>query len=122
MQKRFAAGDADHWRAAFINGFEALLGRELFLKNVRGVLDLATAGTGQIASKQGLEHQHKRVPFSARELLAKHIARYRPHLRNRNAHFSTSMPRIIPEQRWGMIYAQANFGNLAKCPVIPQDA
>ena len=80
MQQRLAAGDGDHGRAAFFDGGEALLGRELLLEDVRRILHLAAAGAGQVAAEERLEHEHKRIALVAREPLLEDVGCNRPHL------------------------------------------
>src|SRR5438445_822822 len=75
-----AAGGRRHGRAAFVDGGEALLDRQVFPQDLRRVLDLAAAGTREITAEEGLEHQHEGVPFTTGELLPKDIGRHSPHL------------------------------------------
>jgi len=65
VHQRLAAGDRHHWRAAFVDGGEALLDRQVLPENLSRVLDLAAAGASQIAPEERLEHQHERVAFTA---------------------------------------------------------
>ena len=62
-------------RAAFVDGLEALLGRQVLLQDVGGVLDLAAAGAGEIAAEERLEHQHERISLAPGELLPQDVAR-----------------------------------------------
>ena len=78
--QRLAAGDGDHGRAALVDRAEALLGREVLLEHVRGILDLAAAGAGQVAAEQRLQHQHERVALAPLEALLQDVRRDRPHL------------------------------------------
>ena len=86
MHQRLAAGDGHHRRAALVDRAEALLGREVLLEHVRGILDLAAAGASQVAAEQRLQHQHQRIALAAVELLLQDVGRDRPHLRNWNTH------------------------------------
>ena len=86
MHERFAARNGNHGRAALIHRPEALLGRELALEHVGGVLDLAAACASQVAAEQRLQHQHQRILLPPGELLPYDIAGHRPHLRYRNTH------------------------------------
>jgi hypothetical protein len=43
VDQRLAAGDRDHWRAAFVHGVEAFLDRKPFVENGIGIIDLAAA-------------------------------------------------------------------------------
>ncbi len=65
MHERFAAGDGDHRRAAFVYGAKTFLRREIFFQDMGRVLDLAASGASQVAAEQGLEHEHERVLFAA---------------------------------------------------------
>ena len=67
-------------RAALVDCGDALLDRQIFLQDLGRVLDLAATGARQVATEQGLEHEHERIAFAAGELLTKHIGRYCPHL------------------------------------------
>ncbi len=82
MHERLAAGDGDHGRAAFVDRAEALLGREVLLEHMRGILDFAAAGAGQVAAKQRLQHEHQRVALAPLQALLEDIRRDRPHLGN----------------------------------------
>jgi hypothetical protein len=81
MQERFAAGNGDGGRAALIHCPEALFRRELHFEYVRWILNLATAGAGQIAAKEWLQHQHKRILLASLELLLDDVTCDRPGLR-----------------------------------------
>ena len=80
VQQRLPARDGDHGGAALLYRAEALLRGELSLQDVRRVLNLATAGTCQVAAKERLEHQHERILLPARELLLEYVSRYGPGL------------------------------------------
>src|SRR5581483_1726543 len=86
MQKRLAARNGDHRRAALFYGGKALLRRELLLQNVRRILHLAASGTSQVAAKKRLEHEYERVAILPAEALLQHVACDRPHLRNWHCH------------------------------------
>ena len=86
VQQRFAAGDADHRRTAFVGCVDALLDGEVLLQDRDGVLDLAAAGAGQVAAKERLQHEHERIALAPTEALLQHVAAYRHHLRRRNSH------------------------------------
>jgi len=92
MQQRLAAGDADHGGFAFLDGFEALLGCQVFLENVGGVLDFSAAGAGEIAAEEWLEHEDERISLSAGEFLPQHVACDGPHLGDWNSHGNRSIP------------------------------
>ena len=65
MDQRFATGDADHRRAAFLDRVEALLRGKTFIENVIGILNLAATGAGQVAAEEGLKHQDERIALAA---------------------------------------------------------
>ena len=87
MHERLAAGDGNHGRATLIHSAEAFLGRELFLEDVGGILDLAASGASQVAAKQRLQHEHERILLAPRKFLAQYVRRDRPHLRHGYGHF-----------------------------------
>ena len=60
MQQWLPARDRNRGRAALVHRAEAFFRRELRLQNVRGILNLAAAGTRQVAAEQRLQHQHQR--------------------------------------------------------------
>src|SRR6185503_11231283 len=72
--------------SALIDGLEALLDGEVLAEDLARILDLAAAGAGEIAAEQGLQHQDKRVLLALTQALREHVARHRPHLRDRYAH------------------------------------
>ena len=90
VHQRFAAGNGDHRRAALVHGFEAFFGGQFLLQDVRGILDFAAAGAGQIAAEQRLEHEDKRVALAPRKLLLEDVGCNRPRLRNRYRHLYPS--------------------------------
>ena len=80
IHQGLSSGNTHDRRAAFIRGVETLLGGELLLENMPGVLDLAAAGAGKIAAEERLEHQHERIPFLSRQLVFQNVGSNRPHL------------------------------------------
>src|SRR6266540_4337451 len=86
VHQRLAPGDAHDGSAALLHGLDALLDRQVLLEDLRGVLDLAAAGAGEVASEKRLEHEDQGVPLPAAELLLDHVARDRIHLGHRYAH------------------------------------
>ena len=62
MHQRLSAGNRHHRRAALVYRSKALFRRKVLLQHVRRVLDLATAGTSQVAAKQWLQHQNQWIP------------------------------------------------------------
>src|SRR6185503_5649780 len=84
VQQRLATGDRDHRRPAFLYRLKTLFRRELALEDMAGILDLAAAGTSQVAAEQRLQHQDERIPLASGELLPDDISSNRPRLRNGN--------------------------------------
>jgi hypothetical protein len=87
VDERLAARDADHGRAAFLDGVEALLRGQALIENVVGILDLAATGAGKIAAEERFEHQHEGVTLAPPELLGDDVRCNRPRLRDRNHSF-----------------------------------
>src|SRR5262249_44766476 len=92
MQQRFAPGNRDDRRSAFVDGPEALLGSEMLLEDVHRVLNLPATRTGEVAAEEGFEHQNDGKPAYPAELLPQHVGRHRPHLRKRNTHSEPPCP------------------------------
>jgi hypothetical protein len=69
---------------------ETRLGSEILPQHLGRVLNLATAGTRKIASKQGLEHQHQRIPAIPSQPLNRHMPKHSHHLANWNTHATNS--------------------------------
>ena len=86
MHQRFAAGDGDHGRSAFVDGFEAGFRREIGFQDVGWVLDLAASGAGQVAAEQRLEHEHERIALASGQFLAQNVGGHCPHLGYGNCH------------------------------------
>jgi hypothetical protein len=80
VDQRFAARDADHGGAAFLDGVEALLRGEALVEDVIRVLDLAAAGAGEVAAEERFEHQNERVTLAALQLLRNDVGGDRPGL------------------------------------------
>ena len=70
VQQRLAAGDRNGGRAALVDRGHASLVAQPLVQDLVGIVDLAAAGAGQVAAEQGLQHQHQRIAFAAREMLA----------------------------------------------------
>jgi hypothetical protein len=99
VKKRFAAGDGNHRGAAFIDGVEALLRREIFFEDVGGILNFSAAGAGEIAAEERFKHEHERIMFPPFDLLLEDVAGYGPHLGDGYAHevpFSTDNDTNFP--------------------------
>jgi len=58
VDQRFAARDRHHWRATFVYGPQRVFNAHSFLQDFFGVVDLAAAGTRQVALKQRFQHQN----------------------------------------------------------------
>src|SRR5581483_6549537 len=80
MKQGLATRDRDRGRATFIGRPEAFFGRELHLQNVGRVLNFAASRARQVAAKQRLEHEHKRILLAPFQLLSEDVSGYRPGL------------------------------------------
>jgi hypothetical protein len=87
MQQRFAAGNGNHRRAAFVHRFEALLGREMLAQDLDRVLDFSATIAGEVAAEQRLEHEHERIPLLAHEPVAHHVCSHRDCLLKCDCHY-----------------------------------
>src|SRR5262252_7181413 len=74
MHERLPAGDADDWRAAFIDRAKAFFRCELLLENMWRILDFAASGAGQIAAEEWFEHEDERIPLASCELLPQDVS------------------------------------------------
>src|SRR5262249_40059512 len=86
IHEGLAAGNGDHGRPALVHRPQTLLQAEVALQDVSGVLDLAAPRTGEVAAKQGLEHEDQRIALPTTKLLFQDITDDGPHLRCRNTH------------------------------------
>ncbi len=73
MDQRLATGDADHRRATFLDGVEALLRAKALVENVIRILDLAAAGAGEVAAEEGFKHQNQRIALATAKFLGDHV-------------------------------------------------
>jgi len=73
VDQRLAAGNRHHRRAAFIGRVPAFLRRHAAIEDRIGIVDLAAADAGEVATEQGFEHQHERIAFAAKQLLLDQI-------------------------------------------------
>jgi hypothetical protein len=118
VEQGLAPGDADHGGLAFLDGLEALLGGEIFLENVGGVLDFSAASACKIAAKEGFQHKNEGVSFFAGEFLPQHVGCDGPHLRDWNSHGSKSIPAgggglqwaVVKRRKWLVLTALAMEG------------
>jgi hypothetical protein len=94
MEERLSPRDRHHRRPTLIDRLEALLRREVRAENLRRMLDLSAAATGEIAPEEGLEHEHERVAMIATPPFAEYMPYDGDHLPDRNAHatFSRTWP------------------------------
>ena len=69
MQQRFAAGDGDRRRAAFVDRVHAFVEGQALVEDLVGIVDLAAAGAGEVAAEQRLQHQHQRIALAAGQML-----------------------------------------------------
>ena len=86
VHQRFAAGNRDHGRAAFIHGFQHLFRAHVHFEHMSGILNFAAARAGQIAAEERLEHEDERIALASGKPLPEHVAGYGPHLRNGHTH------------------------------------
>ena len=86
VDQRLAAGDRHDRRAAFLGGVERVLDRDALVQDLVRIVDLAAAGACEIAAEQRLQHQHERIAFAARQMLADDVAADLGDLPYRNSH------------------------------------
>ena len=73
VQERLTSRNRNHRGTAFIDGVQALFHRQMLPQDVRGVLDLPTTGTGEIAPEQWFQHEHQRVTLASGQPLLEQI-------------------------------------------------
>ncbi len=73
VQQRLPACDGHHRRAALVGGLQTVLDAEPLPQDVARIIDLSAPGAGQVALKQGLEHEHQGVAFHPTQLLSDHV-------------------------------------------------
>jgi hypothetical protein len=81
-----ASRDGYDGRTTFLGCRKAFFGAETSVENFFWIVDLSTSGTAQVAAKQGLKHQHQRIPFSSVNLLVDDITCERKLLNERYPH------------------------------------
>ena len=86
MDERLAAGNRHHRSATFVDGVEAFLHAQSLVENRRGIVDLAAAGAGEVATEKRLQHQHERIALYAAQLLLENVGTDFQFLVKRNAH------------------------------------
>src|SRR5579872_3738140 len=74
MNEGLASRNGDHRRAAFVDRVQTFLHRKPLIEDRIGIIDFAATGTGQIATKQRLQHQHERVAPSTRQPLFENVS------------------------------------------------
>jgi hypothetical protein len=89
MNEGFAAGDGNHGGTALVSRRPALFRSEAFAENVIGILDFTAAGAGEVATKEGLEHENERVALVAAEFLPEDIRSDGPSLADGNWHMGS---------------------------------
>jgi hypothetical protein len=65
---------------------QRVLDGHALIEDLVRVIDLATAGAGEIAPEQRLKHQHERIALATGEALAHDVAADHKLLQQRNAH------------------------------------
>src|SRR3954447_349963 len=73
VDQGLAAGNGDHGGTALVSRVPALLCRHAAVQDGVWIIDLAAAGTRQVAAEQRLQHQHQRIAFAAEKLLLHQI-------------------------------------------------
>jgi len=86
MDEGFAARNGDHRGSTFVGCRPTLLGRQAFVEDVIGVLDLTATSASEVAAEERFKHEDKRVPFVAAQFLPENIRSDRPSLTNWNWH------------------------------------
>src|SRR5205807_5871864 len=71
-------------------GVPAFLRRHAAIEDRVGIVDLAAADASEVAAKQGFQHQHQRIAFSAPQLLLDQIAADTQFLEEGYCHYSFS--------------------------------
>src|SRR5947209_19533167 len=79
VDQRLDARDGYHGCAALVSGIETLFDSKPPIENWIGIIDLAATDTTQMAAKQRLQHEDKRITFAPQELLLEDVGA--------NAHF-----------------------------------
>src|SRR5262245_19756575 len=130
MDQRLAPGNGYHRRAAFVGGVEALLDRQPSVEDRIGIVDLAAADASEVAAKQRLQHEHKRVAFTPRQLLLEDVGANAHFLEKRDLHsfclpvcrFRTVGQRLSPSPVRGVIGTQYALGGRGESRLRPRPA
>ena len=100
MEQRLTAGNRYDRCTAFIHCGKALLGREMRPQHLGGMLDLATASTGEVAAKERLEHEHEGIPCVATQSLHGNVTQDGHHLSDGHTHATRSMLLRLQAAAW----------------------
>ena len=73
VNKRLAARNGNHGRAALIGRGEAFLDGKSTIEDRIGIIDLAATDASKIAAEQGLEHEYKRIALAPQQLLLEDV-------------------------------------------------
>jgi hypothetical protein len=99
VDQRLATGDCHDRSAALVDSVETLLRGQALVEDRLGIVDLAAAGTGEVALEQRLEHQHQRVTLVALELLLHHVGANAHLLHEGNSHDLSTLSWLLSDRR-----------------------
>src|SRR5262249_32721698 len=74
-----------------------------------GIIDLAATSTSEVAAKQRLQHQHKRVALDSAQMLAEHVGSDADLLMQRDGQYFFLLIRSCDE-----LFARNRFGELCR--------
>ncbi len=86
MDQRFAAGDRYDRCAALVDRFHTVFIAQPLVENFFGVIDLAAAGAGEVATEKRFQHQYERILFDSPDLLPEYVSSNADLLDQWNAH------------------------------------
>jgi hypothetical protein len=86
VDQGFAACNGDDRSAAFVDRRETIIEAEAAIKDLLWITDFPAACTGEIAAKQGLQHQHQGIPLPSAHLLPEDVTGNRILLDKRDSH------------------------------------
>src|SRR5215470_3320956 len=86
MEQRLAASEHHDRGTAFVGGIKALVDAQALIEDGVRIIDLATAGAGEVTTEQGLQHQDQRIPSHTFQVATDNISAYADHLAQRNGH------------------------------------
>src|SRR6267378_5302832 len=84
VQQRLATGKHHDRGAALLDSLEALIDAQALIEDRVRVVDLAAAGTGEVAAKQRLQHQNQRIPPHTPDVSSEDISTNPNRLTQRN--------------------------------------